>query len=240
MLKNSKIQILLILSLGIVLFLAGCVDTSVNPIPSSLNYRSQVKVVNFATGVASATIKLQDKSGSVTSFGAVAYGAENGGGFKDIPAGNKTLLFNNGESYKLSADTDIKMRVFILGSSSDRRVAKLTERYIFQTKDSPNSENLYPSDSAAVNFMNGSSDASIDGFIATAQGGDTTVTFSAALESGHAVSNVKLKAGSYDFYVLSAGDTLATFKTVLGARSRYTAAVYGSSTTLKGKVFKDD
>lgn len=239
MLKNSKIQILLILSLGIVLILAGCVDTSVNPIPSSLNYRSQVKVVNFATGVASATIQLQDKSGSKTSFGAVAYGAENGGGFKDIPAGNKTLLFNS-ESYKLSADTDIKMRVFILGSSSDRSVAKLTERYIFQTKNSPNSENLYPSDSAAVNFMNGSSDASIDGFIATAQGGDTTVTFSSALESGNAVSNVKLKAGSYDFYVLSAGDTLATFKTVLGARSRYTAAVYGSSTTLKGKVFTDD
>ncbi len=238
MLEKSKIQILLILSFSIVLFLVGCVDTSVNPIPDSFNFRSQVKVVNLAGQ--SATIDLINKSGDKTSFGTVAFGAESQGGFKDIPAGSKTLMFNS-ESYKVTTETDRKIRLFVMGAtSSERHVVKLTERYIFQTKNSPNNEDLYPKDSAVVAFINGSFDASIDGLHATANGIDTTITFASSVAPGKGMGGIQLKAADYTIGLMIGDSTYTSFPAKLGSQNRYTAVAYDSTNNLKGNIFLDD
>ena len=52
--KAYKTKLLIVISIFTVVFVAGCVDTSVQPIPNSINYSSQIKVVNLVSGAGTA------------------------------------------------------------------------------------------------------------------------------------------------------------------------------------------
>jgi len=245
MLKNNGVRFLITLGISTLLFLAGCVDTSVNPIPSSFNFKSQLNIVNLAEGVAQADVSLRSKDGKVTNFGNVAFGAaSNSGSYTEIAAGTKVLLFshdNTTEQFQFSADTDRKIRVFVYGPAGERDIYRHIERYIFQTKDAANNEHLYPKDSAQVAFFNGSSDAEVSALEAVSSSIDTVISFGNALGLGKAAPYAQLKADSYTFYVIgSASDTLTSFNMNLESKKRYTAVVYDVMANIKTKVFNDD
>src|SRR3970282_2928283 len=64
-------RLLLTMSIWTVVFIAGCVDVSVQPIPYSVNYSSQIKVVNLVSGAGTATLTLNGQS-----LGSVDFGSE--------------------------------------------------------------------------------------------------------------------------------------------------------------------
>ena len=53
-----KNKLLVAMLFGILVYVVGCVDTSVQTIPESINYTSQLKVVNLVSGGGTATISL--------------------------------------------------------------------------------------------------------------------------------------------------------------------------------------
>ncbi len=244
MLKNRKVRILFTLGVGIVLYLTGCVDTSVQPIPDHFDFRSQVNIVNVAEGVSQAEVSLVSKDGSTVSFGNIAFGAESpAGSFTEVAAGSKTMIFKHSggtEEFKITADTDRKIRYFVFGPAGERDVFNFVQRYTFQTKGSPNSEKFFPKDSCQIAFFNGSSDATIDGFIAVASGIDTTVAFPKTIGMGKGAAYSQIKAADYRFYVISGSDTLTTFTAKLDQQKRYTAVIYDATANIKSKVFTDD
>lgn len=242
--KKSYIQILLILGMTLTLLLAGCVDTSVQPIPSSFNFRSEVSLVNFAEGVNSAEFTMSSANGETVSFNTVAYG-EASSSFLDVPAGSKTLMFNS-ESYKFNTEIDKKIRLFVVGTSADRKVVKFTQRYTFQTKSDPTSSSLYPEGMAGLAFFNGSSDAVVTKVHAVSADVDTMIAYASPLETGDFSNYKYLKAGTFTIDVIAdnglAEDTVITsFQTQgLSSKGKYTAAIYDVKTNLKNKVLTDD
>ncbi len=242
--KNSYIRILLTFGMSLAVLMVGCVDTSVQPIPTTLNYRSQVKIVNLAPDIASAEFSLTTHAKETISFGTIAYGDESSGDFKDIPAGSKELKFNS-ESLKVNTEVDKKMRLFVVGATpADRNIIKVNQRYIFQTKDDPTNKSLYRPDTAAIAFANGTSDVAITKIQAVA--GDVDTTLSIALGVGSVANHQYIKAGDYTISIMSnnkAGDAdsvLTSFQANLSAKGRYTAIIYGSKAGLHNKVFTDD
>ncbi len=237
--KKSYIRILLLFGMALIFSIVGCVDTSVQPIPSTIDYRSEVKVVNFAQGVGSADFVLRNADGTTLQFGTIPFGDEDNAAssFMDVPAGSKTLSFNS-ESFQFSVEVDKKVRLFVVGPSSDRSVVKMTQRYLFQTKDDQN--DLFRPDTAAVAFFNGSVDVTVDAIHAVSADVDTTLEFSTPVELGDAVPYRYLKAGSYSMEVIAGEDTVATFQANLESQKRYTAAIYDTQANLKSKVFTDD
>ncbi len=217
----------LLLAIGFVsaLLIAGCVDTSVNPIPESIEYSSQIKVVNLVNdaGVASLTLNGQ-------SLGAAAYGEEvpgSGTGFLTINSGNKTLAadFENADdnSYKFSAAVEKKFRVFLVGDTTDNSAVVMTQRYTWQTKNSKEGEALFPDGFGWVAFFNGSPDAVLNSV--TIDGTETT--FSTALAMGKARGYIKLTAGSHSFDILYNDTKHITFDYNVASKGRYTAVVFG-------------
>lgn len=244
MLKKSYFRILLVFGMVATLFFVSCVDTGVQPIPSSFDFQSQVAIVNLADGINTADFTLTTHSGENISFGAIPFGEQNSEGFKNVPAGSKTLSFNS-ESFKLNTEVDKKMRLFAVGSSTERSVVKFTERYTFQTKDDPSNNFLYRNDTAAVAFANGSTDLVITGIHAVS--GTDTTALELSLELGDISGYQYLKAGNYSLDIFTNnssgdGDTLiSTFQAGnLAAKGRYTAVVFDKKVSLKSKVFVDD
>ena len=56
--KLYKPKLLLTLSVWLVVFIGGCVDIGVQTIPDSVNYSSQINVVNLIAGPEAATITI--------------------------------------------------------------------------------------------------------------------------------------------------------------------------------------
>ena len=242
----KKSYILALLGMALAVSIVGCVDTSVQPIPSTIDYRSHVKLVNFADGVSSADFTMENADGSTISFGAIAFGNEDAksSSFNDIPAGSKTLLFGT-ESLKLTTDVDQQIRLFILGPAADRTYTKVTQRYIFQTQDDPSNSAMYRPDTAGISIFNGSIDAVIDEIhaVSTDAEGNIVVdtTFSdLGLELGAGTAYKYLKAGNYNISVLSGSDIISTIQVNTESKKRYTAAIYDVLASLKNKVFTDD
>lgn len=232
-------RLLLAISFWTVVFIAGCVDTSVNPIPSSINYSSQIKVVNLVQGAGTATLTLNGQS-----LGTVAFGSEvpgSGSDFLTVPSGNKTLAatFSSAasQSYKFAASTDYKLRVFLVGTNSSSELVAKYQRYVWQTKDSENGKALFPDGIGQVAFFNGSPDAVISSVKMT---GPDTVVVAKSLAMGGSISYTKLKAGAYAFDVLYNTNQHLTFNYTLGAKGRYTAVIYDAAASIKNAVFVDD
>ena len=239
--KQTTIKLIALVGISLMFLFAGCVDTSVQPIPSHFNFRSQVKVVNlgYANGI---SITMNSQTGGPISFGTIAFGAESPTtlSFKDVPAGSKTIVAS-ANTFKFVTGTDLKIRLFIVGNNSTGRVlVKSIERKIWQTKSSPSDKNLYPVDSAYVFFMNGSPDATVDGLIFKGGNTDTTVVFNKTLKMGEGASYMKLPAGSGTVYIISGSDTLSTNTYNFKSQSRYTSAIYDVKSNLKFKIYQDD
>ena len=222
-----------------IVFIAGCVDTSVQSIPSSINYSSQIKVVNLVSCAGTATLTLDGQS-----LGAAEFGKEVPDSLSDfltIPAGSKTLKASftsaANQNYQFAAATDYKIRIFLVGTAASNDLFSKAQRYIWQTKNSSNGKDLFPADTGQVMFFNGSPDAVLDSVFIN----DTLkIAFSSPLEMGDGSSYIKLKSGSYSFKVIYNGSLHTTFNYNLGAKDRYTAVIYDAAASIKNTVFIDD
>lgn len=244
---SYKTKLLLAIGFVSALLIAGCVDTSVNPIPDSIEYSSQIKVVNLVTGAGVASLTLNGQSLGSADFGSEVPGS--GNDFLTITSGSKTLAASfataDNNSYKFAAQTEKKFRVFLVGNDTLNSAVIMTQRYIWQTKDSKEGEALFPDGFGWVAFFNGSSDAVLNNVSV-----DTTqTTFTGGLAMGKANGYIKLTAGSHSFNI-TYNDTLnITFDLNVVSKSRYTVVVFGQDTggggsksplDIQYSVFTDD
>jgi hypothetical protein len=233
------------MSIFTVVFIVSCVDLSVQPIPNSIDYSSQIKIVNLVSGAGTATLTMNGQS-----LGTVDFGSETPGSFLTIPSGSKTLnaSFASAASsdYQFAAATDYKFRVFMWGTAATNDVTLYYQRYIWQTPGSANGDALFPANMGQVAFFNGSADAVI--LSVTLTGPDTTtVDFEAttAIESGVGSPYTELTSGSYSISIVYSDlegvtDTLPTFDYTLESKGRYTAVIYDEVASIKNAVFIDD
>ena len=235
-----KSKLLLALSICTVVFIAGCVDTSVQSIPPSIDYSSQIKVVNLVSGGGTATLTLNGQSLGTVDFGSEVPGSQSA--FLTIPSGNKILIagFTSvTDTFRFAAATDYKIRIFLVGTAGSNNLVSNYQRYIWQTPGSANGSALFPADTGQVAFFNGSPDALLNSV--TFNGADTTtLEFDSPLALGDGVSYTKLKSGSYTFDVLYNDSLHVTFNYTLDSKGRYTAVIYDAATSIKNAVFIDD
>jgi len=253
--KADKVKLFYIVSISLLFILSSCVDTGVQVIPSSLDFNSQVKIVNLAPTTGSASIKLlksvanDDGSYSVKSLqdiSGLAVGDEYpsaGQDFMEVNSGYFYLLVNgNSDSLKVKLETDRKERLFLLEDTS--KTVFLTPkilRYTWQTKDSEQDTALYPANMTSISFLNGAPDVAIDGIGISSSSTDTTISVS--LAQGDAFGYTKFKApASFTITFMSGEDTLSTATVNAQAKGRYSAVIFGSksSNSLQTKVFTDD
>lgn len=230
-----KTRLLLAISSISALLIAGCVDTSVNPIPDSIVYYSQMKVVNLVQGAGQATLSLNGES-----LGTAAFGGEAPGDFLQVPSGSKTLAASfasaPNNTYKFSATTDRKFRVFLVGDAAKNSAVIMTQRYVWQTKDSQEGAALFPDGYGWVAFFNGSPDAVLN---SVSIDGEKT-TFTGGLAMGQGKGYVKLAAGSHEFVVNYDNNQTLTFTYNVASKGRYTAVVYNVAASIQDAVLVDD
>jgi hypothetical protein len=235
-----KSRLLLAIGISTIVFIAGCVDTSVDPIPNKIDYSSQLKVVNLVTGVSQAALTLNGTSLGTADFGNEVPGS--GSAFLTLGAGSKTLLANFSsvvDTFKFSLDTDYKYRVFLVGTSSSSNAVRVAQRYIWQTKDSENGAKLFPADTGWVAFFNGSPDATLNS-VSINGAVDTLDTDLGDLAMGGKYKYIKLAAGNYTFDVTYDSDQHVTFDYTVASKGRYTAVIYDAAASIKNTVFIDD
>jgi hypothetical protein len=236
-----KNKLLVLVLLGIMVYVGGCVDTSVQTIPDSIDYRSQIKIVNLVSGGGTATLTLNNQSLGTLDFGNELPNSSTA--FLDIPSGNKVLSVNYSadslREYRFAADTEYKLRVYLVGTPGSAQVVKNLQRYVWQSKDSQNGVALFPSDTGHVAFFNGSPDAAINS-IAINGPSITEVEFDNALELGQSYPYSKLKAGNYTFTVVFNDSLETNFDYNVGAKGRYTVVFYNDAANMQNKVLVDD
>lgn len=240
---HHKAKAYLAMTIFSILLINGCVDTSVQTIPGSISYQSQIKVVNLITGAGTATLSLNGQALGSADFGNEVPGATSD--FLTITAGSKTLSASfasaASKTYQFAATTDYRMRIFLVGTAATNELIASSQRYIWQTKNSAGSSTLFPADTGQVAFFNASPDAKLNSVTAISTASDTVaITFSGGLETGKLNGYKKFKAGTYAFDVLY-NDTLhTTFTKDLTAKSRYTAVIYDAAASIKNSVLTDD
>jgi len=258
--KIDKIKFIILSGFTmLVLFFAGCVDTGVNNIPQSLDLRSEINIVNLTVGSGTATVKVygsiadpdalsQDSLASKYDVSktqintAIAFGNETG--YKNLPAGSKMIIVNYSgiakiDTFKLVANTNYKLRMFLFGNSSGRSLVKSTERYLWQKPGSSEGASLFPANKGFVKIVDASPDA--DDIVSVDIMSSDTVTVALGLSFKDIGSYIELKSGTnYTFTLLSSSGTLSTFTLSPSSKGRYTAIMYDAAATLKSKVFTDD
>lgn len=219
-------------------FFAGCMDTSVNPIPGSINYSSQMKVVNLVTGASSANITLDGQALGSVSFGGEIPGS--GSGFLTIPSGSRNLVavFDNGQpkNLRFSATTEYKFRTFLIGTANAPSLVVVNQRYIWQTKDSQHGQKLFPADTAWISIFNGSPDVSIKSISV----GNKLTEFGTPLEIGKGSAYLKNAAGTFTVTITYNNTQTLSFDYSFNAKNRYTVALYDAAAQLKHTVLVDD
>ena len=232
-----KSRLLLAIGICTVVFIAGCVDTDVNPIPSSIDYQSQLKIVNLVSGAGQATLTLNGQSLGTVDFGSEVPGS--GSAFLTVGAGSKTLAATfasaTSQSYQFALETDYKYRVFLVGTASSNNAVRVAQRYIWQTKDSQNGAKLFPADTGWVAIFNGSPDAVLNSVSING-----TSTSLGNLVSGKGYKYIKLAAGNYTFDVTYDTDQHITFDYTVASKGRYTAVIYDAAASIKNAVLVDD
>ncbi len=249
--KADKFKLLYIFGISLIFYFIGCVDTSVQNIPTSIDYHSQVQLINLAAHNGAATINIVNADGVAEgSTGQLnvgdAYPAD-GQPFMDLPSGTKTfnVTFTSGAtaSFKLTIDTERKIRLLLVNpDASTTNLIKGDERYTWQEKNSSNAGDLFPADTAQISFFNATPDATID----------------SAFVQGELQDIPSLSVGKgtpYLMYTPPATFTI-TFKqdttgaggnpvlatATIGAQSqgRYSAILFGTQGNLQAKVYTDD
>jgi hypothetical protein len=233
-----KTKLLMAVSICTLIFIAGCVDVSVQSIPPSIDYSSQIKIVNLVSGAGTATLTLNGQSLGAADFGSEVPGSL---AFLTIPSGNKTLAASfttaTSKNFQFAAATDYKIRIFLVGTAASNELVTNYQRYIWQTKDSDNGRALFPADTGQVAFFNGSPDATLNSVTIDSA---TTIEFDTPLAMGDGVTYTKLKSGSASFDVLYNDSLHVTFNYTLESKGRYTAVIYDAATSIKNAVFIDD
>jgi hypothetical protein len=244
--KADKIKLLYIASVSLLAFIVGCVDTSVQPLPSSVDYRSEVSIVNLTPGGGTATVQMYTVNQPTTAIinKALAFGSADS--YVDVPAGSKTLKvayqgFTSTSTFQLSTTSNYKMRIFLVGDGTAAGVGykNAYERYIFQSPSSSDGAGLFPAGTAGIRLFNGSPDAgAVDNVVVKGGTVDTTVAVSAAFEGG--TEYMQFAAGTYSITFWAGNDSLTTISQTLGAKHRYTVALYNTRASLQSKVLTDD
>ena len=62
--KAYKLKLLYIFGISLIFYLVGCVDNTVQNLPSSVDYHSQVQIINLAAENGAATINILDAYGN--------------------------------------------------------------------------------------------------------------------------------------------------------------------------------
>ncbi len=196
--KADRFKLLYFISISLIIFLNGCIDTGVQVIPSSFDLRSQFKIVNLATDVGSASFTVLDAEGnSVATVSSLAFGDEypgSGQDFVDMPSGSKTFNVTYSASgvasnaFAKALPTDWKMRIFLTGNAAERKLVVSTQRYLEQQKDSDYGKGVYRPDSSSFMIFNATADASVTDVEVKGATVDTTITFSSAVGAGKAES----------------------------------------------------
>ncbi len=226
----DKVKFLLVLCSGLIFFIQGCVDTSVQSIPSSFDQRSQLTFVNLVAGAGDATFTINGKSVSAV------YAQETS--MIDVPAGNKNISVNfasGPKTYSFSTDVDAKMRIFFVGTDS----ASDAERFMLRRIDGTINTNP---DSALVSFFNGSPGSDLNGFTMVAGTDTQDVEFDPAVAFGDNSGVMPMLPGDYTVISLAYNDSLsASVSSALNvqANSKYTAVTYDPPSNMKLNVLTD-
>ncbi len=255
--KADKFKLLYIFGISLIFYFIGCVDTSVQNIPTSIDYHSQLQIVNLDALNGAATINIVNTEGTVEgSTGQLnigdAYPAD-GQPFMDIPSGTKTfnVSYTSGATatYRLTIDTERKIRLLLINpDAASTNLLKGDVRYTWQDKNSANAGNLYPADSASISFLNFTPDVSVSDV--SVNGDPLGISLGIAKGSGYSLFG----AGDYTIAFLQdttgfASDTtglipgeptLATGSISAQSKGRYSAILYGTAGNYKAKVYTDD
>ena len=147
------------------------------------------------------------------------------------------------KTYQFSADTEAKIRFYLIDNGTSQSLVKDRLRYIWQTKDSEEGAAIIPPDTAQISVFNGSSNVAIDGLLISSSAIDTLVEMG-GLSFGSKSSYVKLPAASatnFNVSVIIDGDsTLTSFTVAAQPQSRYTATIFGAGSTVGHSVLTDD
>ncbi len=216
--------------------ISGCVDTSGPVIPSSINYMSEMKIVNLVQGSGSTSLVLNDQSLGNVDF-ASEYPA---GNFLSIPSGNKALkvTFSGGttKTFQFPAATEYKFRVFLYGTTSESEMKVVTQRYIWQTKNSKEGAPLFPENKTQVCVFNASTNALLNQVIV----GNDTASFPTPLGLGSSSPYLMFNGSSTNIKLIYNDTVSVTINTSLQTKSRYTLVTYDDGSAVNFKVFTDD
>ena len=248
--KADKFKLLYIFGISLMFYFIGCVDTSVDNIPTSFDFHSQVQVVNLASVNGAATVDIINADGKTdASTGQLNVGdayPANDQAFMDIPAGAKTINVTFGSStstIKLTIDTERKIRLFLYNPDQNSvDIIKGVERYTWQEKNSDNAGDLFPTDTASISFFNASPDVSIDSIFV--QGSELDIS---SLAVGEGTSYLPFTPpGTFtitfkqDTTDIGGEPNLATTSINAQSQGRYSAILYGTKGNLQAKVYTDD
>jgi hypothetical protein len=251
--KADNFKPLYILAISLIFYLVGCTDTSVQNLPTSIDYHSQIQIVNLASNAGAVKIdiynpygKLESTSGTLNLSDAFPGDGQN---FLDIPSGVKNFIVTYAnattQTIRLTIDSERKIKLFLINTDpTTTDLIKNDQRYTWQLKNTANGQGLYPSDTASISFFNGTLDATISDVVVQAVGIiDTTINFSTALKTGKGNSYIKFKAPA-NYTITFKSDTLDLASTTFTPQSqgKYSAVIYGSqgSSSLQAKVYTDD
>jgi len=261
--KDDKSKFLyLFIGITLILFLAGCVDTGVENIPSNISYLSQLKVVNLVPGSGTATITLNGAQIGTPNPGEEVPGA--GQSFMDVPSGPNTLDINVNSttiSRTISTETQYKMRLYVVMDTmqvvhidpvdstividsviNNYDVIKNLQRYTWQSKGSQNGSSLFPPNIIQVELFNGSPDAEVTGLRLYGGGGDISVDLDESVTYKGTSSYIEFEtpSGDYSLDVITSDTTFTIGSSSYQTQGRYTAVIYDYTGVIKGGVFLDD
>ncbi|GMU95399.1 hypothetical protein [Ignavibacterium album] len=230
---------LLSLFISSVVLVSGCVDVSNQLVPPSIDYSSQIKIVNLVIGSGTTSLSMNSQSLGSVDFGAEVPGP--GSAFLTVPSGSKTLVAtfsdNSTKSYQFSLSTDYKYRLFLVGDLTSSDASLIAQRMIFQTKDTQSGSSLFPDGKAQMMFFNGSPDASLNAVVFNSD----TINFETPIGQGESTSYILVDGNAdYNIQVIYNDSLVVAFSQNLVSRNRYTAVIFDQSSSLKNAVFLDD
>jgi hypothetical protein len=261
--KADKIKLSVIVGVSLLAFVVGCVDTAVQPIPTTIDYKSDVNIVNLAAGTGVATVNVYhaivDQAAldtnslattinysSATMSGTADLGSTlPASSYQEIPSGGIAIVVSYAniaakDTFLLSADSQYKMRMFIVGdtSAAGRALIKSDERYTWQTPGSTEGAQLFPTGSGWLKVFNGSPDGTVS---VDVQDAATDSSFDAAdVGFSSAAGYFQLPSSKNYNLIFTAGSTVDTVAFTPGSQKRYTAIVYNYAASLQVKVLTDD
>jgi hypothetical protein len=262
--KADKIKLSVMVGVSLLAFVVGCVDTAVQPIPTTVDYKSDVNIVNLAAGTGAATVNVYhavvdqnalasnilqtkiDYSSATMSGTGIALGSTlPASTYQEIPSGGLAVVVTYANSaakdtFLLSANSQYKMRLFIVGdtSAAGRSLVKGTERYIWQTPGSTEGAQLFPAGSGWLKVFNGCPDSSVSFDV---QDAATDSSYDkAGLDFSTGAGYYQLPSGKNYNLIVTAGSTVDTVAFTPGSQKRYTAIIYNFGANLQVNVLTDD